>query len=397
MSERCERMKYDFDEEIERKNTNSSKWDGFEARFLGFNASGAIPMWVADMDFKSPKEVIEAVKKKADEGIYGYPCQKGNRFDDAVKNWLIKRHNFSIEDEWVVATQGVVPAVTYAVQAFTNEGDGVLIQPPVYYPFKDRCIKYNKRIAVENQLILKNGKYEIDFDDFEEKAKAAKLFILCSPHNPVGRVWTAWELEKMIDICRKENVIIFSDEIHSDLIMRGYKHVPTALVSGGSGIITAYAPSKTFNLAGLKTSAIVISDESLRKKFKEQIKTDEAGGLNSFGEAALTAAYNYGEDYLEQLIDYIGKNMDYAQNFANKNLKGVSAYKTEGTYFLWLDFRKTELCPYEINKKIIEQAKVAGDIGEWFGKEGAGFLRLNLACTMKTVKLAMERLQKVFG
>ena len=391
--------KYNFDEVIDRRGTNSSKWDGFESRFPGYNVRGALPMWVADMDFRAPDEVIKVITEKAAHGIYGYPCAKGKGFDSAVKGWLSKRHGWEIDESWVVNTQGVVPAVTYAVQAFTEEGDGVLIQTPVYYPFKDRCIRFNNRRAVENPLIYKDGKYEIDFEDFEKKAadERTKLFILCSPHNPVGRVWTKDELKRLADICERNGVLIFSDEIHSDLIMPGSKHTPTGSIAKPDRVIAAYAPSKTFNLAGLKTSAIVIPDRYIRETYQRQIRKDEAGGLNIFGAAALEAAYSFGEDYLEELLVYISGNINYAENYINENLDGVTASKTEGTYFLWIDFRGTGLSSKEINHRVLEEAKVAGDLGEWFGKEGEGFLRLNLACPRKTVDEALNRLNRVFG
>ncbi len=356
-------------------------------------------MWVADMDFRAPNEVVEAILKKAQHGIYGYPQKKGEQFDNAVKHWLFKRHGIEIEDKWIVAAQGVVPAITYAVQEFTDEGDGVIIQPPVYYPFKDRCIRYNNRIAIENLLILKDGKYEMDFEDFEKKAadERTKLFILCSPHNPVGRVWSREELLRIVEICKRNNVLIFSDEIHSDLIMEGYKHTPTYAVSGGyKNIISAYAPSKTFNLAGLKTSAIIVPNDELRKRYIKRISINKAGGLNIFGEAALVAAYNYGEDYLGELLEYIKDNIDFFYDFVKNNLPKVHPFKTEGSYFLWLDFRNTGLSCSEINKKILEEAKIAVDLGEWFGKEGIGFVRFNLACPRSLVEEAAERIKKVF-
>ena len=391
--------KYNFDEYIERRGTGSSKWDGFESRFPGYNAKGAIPMWVADMDFTAPYEVIEAIKKKAALGIYGYPAPRGESFNNAVKDWLKKRHGLEITDESIVITQGVVPAITYAVQAFTNEGDGVLIQPPVYYPFKDRCITYNKRKAVENPLIEKDGVYTIDFEDFEKKAsdQNTKLFILCSPHNPVGRVWSKEELEKISDICQRHNVLIFSDEIHSDLIMKGFKHIPTLLAAENKNIISAYAASKTFNIAGLRTSVIVIKDKEIREKYVAQMKADEAEGLNMFGIPAIEAAYTYGEDYLAELLEYIGGNIEFAAKYIEENIPNVTVSKTEGTYFLWIDFRKTGLTYKEINKKLLEEAKVAGDLGGWFGKEGNGFIRLNLACPRAIVEEAVKRIEKAFA
>lgn len=391
--------KYNFDQYIERRGTDSSKWDGFESRFPGYDASGALPMWVADMDFTAPYEVIETIKKKAAFGIYGYPAPKGKSFDDAFINWIKKRHDLDVTADSLVITQGVVPAITYAVQAFTNEGDGVLIQPPVYYPFKDRCITYNKRKAVESPLIEKDGVYTIDFDDFEKKAadERTKLFILCSPHNPVGRVWTAEELQKIAEICQKHHVLIFSDEIHSDLIMKGFKHTPTLKVTGADNIITAYAASKTFNLAGLRTSVVVIPDEKVREQYKAQIRADEAAGLNLFGVPATEAAYTYGEDYLQELLSYINGNLQYAGQYIAANIPKVTVSRTEGTYFLWIDFRKTGLTPEEINRKLLEEAKVAGDLGGWFGKEGEGFIRLNLACPRSIVEEALKRIERAFG
>lgn len=300
--------------------------------------------------------------------------------------------------ESLVITQGVVPAITYAVQAFTNEGDGVLIQPPVYYPFKDRCITYNKRKAVESPLIEKDGSYTIDFEDFERKARDenTKLFILCSPHNPVGRVWTEAELRRIIEICQKHHVLIFSDEIHSDLVMEGFKHTPTLKIAGTENIITAYAASKTFNLAGLRTSIVVIPDESIRAKYMAQIRADEAAGLNLFGLPATEAAYAYGEDYRRTAGLYRCQH-SICSGVYKENHSECSCQRTEGTYFLWIDFRKTGLTPDEINRKLLEQAKVAGDLGGWFGKEGEGFIRLNLACPRSIVEEALKRIESVFG
>jgi cystathionine beta-lyase len=390
--------KYNFDEIIERRGTGSSKWDDFAGRFPGYDVADAIPMWVADMDFRCPDEVVDAIKEKAAFGIYGYPCYEKEKLTSAVQDWLKRRHGWEIDKRWIVTTSGVVPAVTYAVQAFTEPGDGVIIQTPVYYPFKNRCIKLNNRIAVENPLIEEDGVYSIDFEDFEKKAsdKNTKLFILCSPHNPVGRVWSRDEIEKMVEICRKHDVLIFSDEIHSDLIMHGSKHTATGSVSN-SNLISAYAPSKTFNLAGLKTSVIIIPDIEIRKRYMNRISANEAGGFNTFGQAALVAAYTHGDGYLEELIDYIDGNLKYAQSFINENIPGVSAGKTEGTYFLWADFRGTGLTTEEINRTVLEKAKIAGDLGEWFGSEGRGFIRLNLACPRSVVKEAMERIKRAFS
>ncbi|GEA33718.1 MalY/PatB family protein [Clostridium diolis] len=393
--------KYNFDTIIDRTNTNSSKWDGFEERFPGLNTNGALPMWVADMDFKAPEEVVEAIVKKAEFGIYGYPKSQGIDFCNAVSKWIERRHNWKIDNNWIVSTPGIVSAVTYAVQAFTNEGEGVIIQTPVYYPFKNRCINYNNRKVIENPLIFNGASYNIDFDDLEEKASdhKNKLLILSNPHNPVGRVWSEDELKRLIDICIKHNVIIFSDEIHSDLILKGNKHIPAGKVSDEvlDYLVAGYSASKTFNLAGLKASAIVVPNEKLRKLFKNIIAKNEAGGLNIFAETGFVAAYNYGEVYLEELLEYITGNVDYVREYINKNLKGVKLIEPEGTYLIWIDFRDTGLELDEINRVVVEEAKVAGDLGDWFGIEGKGFIRLNIACPRKIVEEAMNRLKKVFG
>ncbi len=359
-------------------------------------------MWVADMDFPAPKEVVEAITDRAVQGVYGYPVNDLKEFGDAVKAWLERRHGWKINSKWVVGCSGIVPAVTYAVQAFTKEGDGIIIQSPVYYPFKNRCITLNNRVAVENSLLVKidqegNRRYEIDFDDFEKKASDPQntMFILCSPHNPVTRVWTPEEIARMMEICEKNHVLVLSDEIHSDLIMRGWKHTPAGLISE-KNLVAAYAPSKTFNLAGLKTSAVVIPDAELRKKYLHQLNINEVADLNIFSTIALKTAYKKGDDYLEQLLDYLDENIKFARNYLRENLPEAYVYVTEGTYFLWIDFNGTGLTVGEINRRILEQAKVAGDLGEWFGVEGAGFIRLNLACPRSIVAEAMKRIVKAF-
>lgn len=392
-------MKYDFDRIIDRRGTDSSKWDGFEDRFPNVNVKGAIPMWVADMDFQAPKEVIDALVEKASFGIYGYPTPPGEKYKGALVHWIGKRHDWNIKEEWIVPTQGIVPAVTYAVQAFTNEGDGVIIQPPVYYPFRNRCIQYNNRKVVENPLLFDGKDYTMDYHDLEEKAKDPnnKLLILCSPHNPVGRVWKEEELKKVIEICEKYNVLIFSDEIHSDLILHNNKHIPVGKLGGSDILITAYAPTKTFNLAGLKASAIVIENKSLRNQFKRILDKNEVGGFNIFAETAFVTAYTEGEEYLEQLKEYLSENFNYLESFVKENIKEANVIHTEGTYLAWIDYNKVKKAGSngkEIEKYVTEQSLVAGDLGSWFGEQGAGFIRYNLACPRATLKEALERLKK---
>lgn len=390
---------YDFDTVIPRKHTESLKWDGFERFFPGLDAEGALPMWVADMDFPVPEEITAVIRAKAEASVFGYPAAPGTHVLDAVREWMERRHGWKIRREWIVLTPGVVDAICTAVQALTREGDGVLIQPPVYYPFRENCILRNQRKAVENPLIrTAQGRYEIDFDDLEEKAAEAdtKLFILCSPHNPVGRVWTREELEHMAEICRRNQVILVSDEIHSDLIMDGRKHTSAGTVTE-EGMICCISASKTFNLAGLKTSAIIIPDAEIRRKFQQRLSAGGFFGPNVFGPAAMEAAFRRGDAYVDQLTAYISANLKYAETYVRENLPGVQASVTEGTYFLWLDFSGTGLSEEEICRSVVEKAKVAGDLGQWFGRGGSGCVRLNLACPRKTVEEAMRRLSGVFG
>lgn len=393
-----ERMgRYNFDEIIDRCGTGSSKWDDFENRFPGYDVAGALPMWVADMDFRVPSEISSVIKKKAAEEIYGYPAPPGEDFYEAVVGWLDRHLGWSIEGNWIVTVGGVVPAVTYAVQEFTEEGDGVLIQPPVYYPFRQHCIGNNRRVAVTSPLIEKDGHYEIDFDDFRAKASRndVKLFIFCNPHNPVGRVWSEEDIKILTRICEENNVLIVSDEIHSDLIMPGNKHTATGKVSQ-KNLISCYAPSKTFNLAGLQASTIVIPDDEIRRRYKDRLRRNEVGALNFFGAAAVKASYCYGDEWVKEVTEYISQNLKYAYSRLDE-IRDLRYSITEGTYFLWIDFRGTGLDSRDVNKRILERAKVAGDLGEWFGEEGRGFLRLNLACPRATVKEALDRLERVFG
>ena len=355
-------------------------------------------MWVADTDFKAPKEVINAIVEKAKFGIYGYPRAKGESFDTAVIDWIFKRHGWRLKKEWIVTTAGVVPAITYAIQALTKVGEGVIIQPPVYYPFK-RTIDKNKRKVVENHLRFDHdiNNYQIDFEDLESKIKDGnnKLLILCNPHNPIGRVWSEEDLRRIGELCLNNEVIIFSDEIHSDLIYKGYNHTPISNLDEkfNQNTITAYSASKTFNLAGLQTAAMIIPNEKIRLKYKTQLELNSVGNINIFGTIAMEAAYKHGEEYLRELLKYVQANIDYALEYTEKNLRGVKLIKPQGTYLVWIDFRGTGLTADEIDSLVIEKAKVSADLGRWFGKDGAGFLRFNFACHRSTLVKALEQIK----
>lgn len=390
-------MKYDFDTVIDRRNTGSLKWDDYQRFFPGYDVEDALPMWVADMDFPTLPEVQKALKNRASQDLFGYPEGIGTEFRRAVREWMARRHQWEIEDEWIVQAPGVVDAIAYSVQALTNAGEGVLIQPPVYYPFKDVC-EANQRRVVENPLICReDGTYEIDFEDLEKKAAEpdVRLLIFCSPHNPVGRVWTQDELERLAQICKENDVRIVSDEIHSDLIMQDKPHITFGSI-WPEGVIVCIAASKTFNLAGLKTAAAIIPDPALRRAFCHAVSANGMMGLNVFGTDALMAAFTYGDDYVDQLTAYIRGNQEYARDFLKKYVPGVSSAQMEGTYFLWLDFRGTGLTDEEGVRKFLCDAKVAGDLGRWFGTGGKGFMRLNVACPREILKKAMKRMERAF-
>lgn len=385
-------MKYDFDTVYDRKNTNSLKYDFAKERG---KSEKLLPMWVADMDFKTPPEVEEALVKCARHGIFGYSEVKHGYFN-AVRDWFSDGFGYYPEAQWLVKTPGVVFALATAVKAYTNEGDGVLIQKPVYYPFSG-VIRDNNRKIINNPLVYKNGAYQIDFDDFEKKItdNNVKLFILCSPHNPIGRVWTKAELIKMGEICHKHNCVIASDEIHCDFVYEPYKHyVFTTLkqeFEQNSIILTA--PSKTFNLAGLQVSNVFIANAELRKKFLYEFDKTGYSQLNTMGLAACEAAYRYGKDWLEQLKEYITGNIAIVREFVKRN-PHIRLIEPQGTYLIWLDFSEVGT-DTEIAELIEEKAGLWLDSGLMFGKEGAGFQRVNIACPRKILKYAIENLERV--
>lgn len=389
--------KYNFDEIISRKGTNSAKWDGIERKFLDYDVKGALGMWIADMDFLCPEEVISAINNRAKHGIYGYPSEDAiDAFKKAASDWFDRQYGLKTDIEWMVFIAGVVPSINVAVQEFTEPGEGVIIQQPVYYPFSS-VIEDCNRSVISNRLIEKDGYYEMDFENLEKLAREEqnRLIILCSPHNPVGRVWSKDELIRLGEICCKHNVLIISDEIHADFIMKGNNFVSAGNLSKeiSDNLILTFSPSKTFNLAGLGASIIVIQNEVIRNRFKNRIQINNYPDSNIFGPIAGEAAYLYGDDYKKELNEYIESNFDYVVAYCKKYLKGVNLRKPEGTYLAWLDFRDTGLSNESIVSLVLEKAKIAIDPGDWFGIEGEGFVRMNLACPKSTVVEAMERLK----
>jgi len=382
-------MNYNFDEIISRRNTNCIKWDR--------GAADVLPMWIADMDFKAAQPIIEALKEKLDGGIFGYTLQP-EAYYNAVIGWWERRHDFKLKKDWLVFCPGVVPALSYIIRSFTRPGDKVLLQSPVYYPFY-RVITNNGCEVVDNPLKLVNEKYEIDFKDLEIKASdpKVKLMLLCSPHNPVGRVWTKEELVKIGNICEKYKVLVVADEIHCDLIYKGHKHIPFAKINEGflMNSITCTAPSKTFNLAGLQISNLIIPNKELRIKLKHTLELNEIGEPNVFGVDALIAAYDKGEEWLTQLLEYLEGNLNYLIDFIESNIPKLKVIKAEGTYLIWIDCRNLKMSSKEINTLFTKNAKVWFNDGSTFGLNGEGFMRINIACPRELLVEGLERIRRV--
>lgn len=389
-------MKYNFNEIIDRKGTDSLKYDFAVERGL---PKDVLPLWVADMDFPVEDHIKEALIKASEHAIFGYSDTKDDYFE-VLSSWYERRFFWKVKKEWLVKTPGVVFAIAMAIQALTRENEAIIIQEPVYYPFSS-TIRANNRKLVINNLVLKKDKYHIDFVDFEKKIieNNVKLFILCSPHNPVGRVWTREELQKLANICLKHKVYIFSDEIHSDLVYEKDTH--TIFANLGKDVedscIVATAPSKTFNIAGLQVSNIWIANEKMRDSFKEAIDRAGYSQLNNMGLIATKVAYKYGEEWLEELKIYLKSNIDFVRKFLKDKLPNIKLIEPEGTYLLWLDCRELGLSEKERQGLIQNKAKLWLDTGTMFGKAGAGFERINIACPRKTLEEAMNRLKEAIN
>lgn len=383
----------DFDTLIDRRNTYSLKYDFAAKRNM---PEDLLPLWVADMDFKVSSYIQEAIIRQTEHGIFGYSDVQEEYFA-VLYRWLVTHHAWEIESDWLIKTPGVVFALAMAVKAFTKEGDGVLIQQPVYYPFSE-VIADNGRRVVSNTLIQDEaGRYGIDFQDFEEKIvkEKIKLFFLCNPHNPVGRVWSRKELIRLGDICYRHHVIVVSDEIHSDFVFCGQHHVFAGLKEEYKEIsIVATSPGKTFNIAGLQVSNILIPNQEIRTLFQRQIAAAGYSQLNVLGLVAAKAAYEHGEEWYRAMYQYVSGNIAYAKQYVEANIPGVRIVENEGTYLLWLDFRQLQLSEEELEKLIIGQAKLWLDSGRIFGNAGKGFQRINVACPKKTLEEALIRLER---
>lgn len=384
----------DFNKEINRYNTKSLKYDFKEEKG---KPADIFPMWVADMDFKLPENILEEIKERVEHGIFGY-SKPDDSYKEEVKKWYKKHFNIEINKNWIVNTPGIVFALATAVKTLTKENDYVLINSPVYYPFSEVIENNNRKIISSDLVLTENYHYEINFKDLEEKIEKykVKLYLLCSPHNPVGRVWTKEELLRVIEICKKHNVFIVCDEIHSDFVWKG-KH--TSLLNFKDyqkNMLVCTAPSKTFNIAGLQVSNIFIPNNIVRENFEKEIAKTGYSLINTMGIVACEAVYKNGEEWLNELKKYIVGNIDLVRAFLQEKLQKVRLIEPEGTYLLWLDFRGTGLTDEEIENKMTNEAKIWLDGGNMFGTLGERFQRINVALPREKLKWALEQIEKAF-
>lgn len=395
-------MKYGksfFDKYYERRNTRSIKWDGCNEKFGVAEDVEMLPMWIADMDFPAPDEVVEAMVERAKVGMYGY-VTKPDSFYQSIIDWVWKRYGWRAEKEWIVFTPGVIPGFNVAYQTFSSDGDGIIVNTPSYYPFMDG-IYNNGRKLTASPLTEDDGYWTIDFDLFEQQVKdhINKLFILANPHNPTGRCWNRDELERLGALCADNGVLMICDEIHADLIMGNAEFCSAGTLSHKklNNIILQYAPSKTFNLAGLQTAFAIIPNKDIRMAFEKGMTTNRILNMNWFGQIALETAYNKCESYVDGLTEYVSANMDYMGNYIKTHLPMLKMRKPEGTYMVWVDFRGTGMTTQEIEHFIVHEAHIGVDMGTWFGPGGEGFLRFNLACPRMLVEKAMSMLTDAFA
>jgi cystathionine beta-lyase len=387
-------LSIDFDRDIPRDGTHSFKHDG---RAAYFGTADVLPLWVADMDFASPEAVRRALQQRAAHPIYGY-TQYPESLYEALIAWLQKRHGWEVQRECIVMAPGVVPSLFASVMAFAKEGEGVIVQPPVYFPFFS-AVTTNHRRLIENPLRLVGERYEIDFEHLEQcAADGAKLMLFCSPHNPVGRVWSKAELTELLRIARHHDITILSDEIHADLVYPGEKHIALATLAEGSDkVITTIAPSKTFNIPGLGLSCVIASNAAQRHAIRQAFETLHISNTNPFSIAAFEAAYRGGEAWLDELLIYLQRNRDFVNGYASQHLPAIKVLPSQGTYLLWLDCRDLGLSDVKLREFFVKEAKVGMSPGTVFGKEGSGFMRLNIASPRHVIADALERIKRALG
>ncbi|MFL0246135.1 MalY/PatB family protein [Candidatus Clostridium stratigraminis] len=388
-------LKYDFETVINRTNTGSAKWELMKS-WNPKVSDGTVPFSVADMEFKNAPEIIEGLKTFIDYTVLGY-TEPTENYLRSVCSWMKRRHYWDIKSEWIVESPGVVPAFFSAIKALTEPGDGIIIMTPVYYPFY-MAMERNNRTIIKNQLIKKEDTYDIDFEDLELKAKnpKAKILLFCSPHNPIGRVWSKAELERVGEICLRNNILIISDEIHFDIIMPGFKHRVFATISEelSNNMIICTAPSKTFNLAGLQVSNIIIPNKQIREAYVKEAQSNAFVSLNILGYKGCEIAYNEGESWLEELINVIYHNHLVLKKYIEENIPKIKVFDLQGTYLQWMDFNGLGLNKDEL-EKLLHEAKLFFDEGYVFGEEGIGFERMNLACPTNVLFNALEKLRKL--
>ena len=384
-------MDYNFDEVVCRKHTDALKLEALAPRW---GRTDLLPMWVADMDFKTPPFIVEVMKKRMECEVFGYTARPESWYE-AIISWQARRHQWTITKEMISFVPGVVPALAMAVQSFTERGEKVMIQQPVYNPFA-QVVRNNHRELVNCPLELKDGQYHINFEVFEEKIKGCKLFLFCHPHNPGGRVWTREELQKVAAICAKNNVIIVADEIHADLTLPPYQHIPFATVSeeAAQNSVVFASPSKAFNMAGLATSYAVIANPTLRRRFESYVEGNELAAGNVFAFNTVVAAYNKGEEWLQQMLNYVQGNVDEVIHYIEKYIPQLKVIVPQASYLVFIDFSALQLSQKEIVALCTDKAHLALNDGAIYGEEGKGYMRINLACPRSVVKQALIQLKE---
>lgn len=386
-------MKYDFDELIPRRNTDCIKYDALQEYY---GCDNLLPMWIADMDFKAPPCVGEALRRRAEHEIYGYSVPSA-KWKPAIVHWLQRRHGWSVQEEEIGFVGGIVPALAFVLEAFTKVGDKVLMQPPVYHPyfFVTRDLQ---REVVTSPLLLTDGEFAIDFADFEEKVSQCKVFFLCNPHNPGGRVWCRDELQLMAEICERHKVLVIADEIHCDMVLKGYKHTPYASVSevAAQHSITLMAASKTFNVAGLKSSYHIIPNADIRTRYATYLRHHELDTPHLFATEAIAAAYDEGEEWLDEMLRYVEDNIDYMQQYIRRYMPQLNMMRPQASYLVFLDMRGLNMTNKQLSDFFINDVRMAVNMGALFGDGGSGFVRLNVGCPRATLHEALERIKVAY-
>ena len=386
-------MKYNFDEIVQRKHTDCLKYDNLKEMF---GTEEVLPMWIADMDFKTPDFIVDAIRTRLSHELLGYSyiCK---RWKPAIQNWVSRRYGWQVEADEIGFVGGIVPAISFALQCFTKIGDKVMIQPPVYHPYH-HVTHDLERTLVMNPLKLVNGQFEVDFADFEEKVKNCKIFLLCNPHNPGGRVWSKDELVRMCEICAKYNVLVISDEIHCDMALKGYKHIPFASCCDKAKdiCITFMAASKTFNIAGLKSSYHIIQNEDIRKQYHEFLRKSELDTAHVFATGPVATAYEQGEEWVEQMLEYVEANIDFMEQYLKKNMPKMGMIRPQASFLVFLDARGLGLPHDELVKFFIREAKVGMNDGAMFGEEGSGYMRMNLGCPRSILEKALNQIKVAY-